>query len=116
MKLDAGTQSMFEFINKPFSYMQLDDICKELREFDGNLSIQSLFLRGKLDDSIIIDNTTDEEIAAWLRRLTYIEPHKVILYSIDRETPATCLEKIDKNILFKIAAKVQSIGIKTECF
>jgi len=116
MKLDAGTQSMFELINKPFSEMKLDTICKNLQEFDGKLSIQTLFLRGKLENNTIIDNTTDEEIAAWLKRLTDINPRKVILYPIDRETPEACLEKIDKNTLLQIAAKVQAIGIETECY
>ena len=116
MKLDAGTQSTFERINKPFSDMKLNDICDNLRNFDGKLIIQTLFLRGKLDDNTIVDNTTNEEISAWLKRLAYIQPSKVILYPIDRETPAKLLEKIDKTTLLQIAAKVQTLGMNAECF
>ena len=116
MKLDAGTQSMFELLNKPFSDLQLDDICENLRRFEGKLSIQTLFLRGKLDDNTVIDNTLPNEVDAWLKRLMYIRPQKVILYPIDRETPVKLLEKIDKNTLAKIALKVQEIGIETESY
>jgi wyosine [tRNA(Phe)-imidazoG37] synthetase (radical SAM superfamily) len=116
MKLDAGTQSMFELINKPFNLCLLDDICDNLREFKGKLSIQTLFLRGKLDNGATVNNTTDEEITAWLKRLTYIQPRKVILYPIDRETPVKFLEKVDKNILTQIATKVQALGMDTECY
>jgi wyosine [tRNA(Phe)-imidazoG37] synthetase (radical SAM superfamily) len=116
MKLDAGTQEMFERINKPFGELKLDDICDNLRKFDGQLSIQTLFLRGKLDDGTLVDNTTEQEIEAWLERLLYINPRKAILYPIDRETPTKQLVKIDKEELSKIARRVENIGIKTEIY
>ena len=117
MKLDAGTQDLYERINKPFCNVpKLDDICDKLREFEGKISIQTLFLRGKDENNTPIDNSTDEEITAWLNRLTCIQPRKVILYPIDRATPAKFLEKIDKNSLTQIATKVQKLGIETECY
>ena len=116
MKLDAGTQTMFERINKPFGGLCLDDICDNLRKFDGELNIQTLLLRGKLDDGTIIDNTSEEEIEAWLERLLCINPRKVILYPIDRETPAKQLVKIDKEELSRIAQRVEAKGIPTEIY
>jgi wyosine [tRNA(Phe)-imidazoG37] synthetase (radical SAM superfamily) len=116
LKLDAGTQSMFELINKPFSHYRLDTICDNLRKFNGKLSIQTLFLRGTLDNGIIVDNTTEKEVEAWLERLKYINPHTVILYPIDRETPEKQLEKVDKETLNKIAQKVRLYGMKTEVY
>ena len=116
MKLDAGTQTVFEQINKPFAQVSIDDICDKLCMFNGKSSIQTLFLRGHLDDGTPIDNTTDEEVAAWINRLQYIRPQRVILYPIDRETPAKQLVKIDKDELGKIAEKVEAIGIKTEVY
>jgi wyosine [tRNA(Phe)-imidazoG37] synthetase (radical SAM superfamily) len=116
MKLDAGTQFMFELINKTFSHIDLDVICENLRKFEGRLSIQTLFLRGILDDGSIVDNTTTEEVDMWLERIKYIHPHTVILYPIDRETPVKQLEKIDKDALNKIGERVRSFGIKTEVY
>ncbi|MDR1182046.1 MAG: radical SAM protein [Bacteroidales bacterium] len=113
MKLDAGTQSVFELINKPFSHLSLDVITDNLRKFNGKLSIQTLFLRGTLDDGTIVDNTTEKEVDMWLERLKSINPHTVILYPIDRKTPAKQLEKIDKETLNSIAQRVQACGMKT---
>jgi wyosine [tRNA(Phe)-imidazoG37] synthetase (radical SAM superfamily) len=116
MKLDTGTQSMFQLINKTFVYISLDSICDKLLKFDGKLSIQTLFLRGRLMDGTIVDNTSFKEVEAWLERLKYINPHTVILYPIDRETPEKYLEKVDRNTLNRIAQRVQSLGIKTEVY
>jgi wyosine [tRNA(Phe)-imidazoG37] synthetase (radical SAM superfamily) len=113
MKLDAGTPSVFSLINNPFSHIKLDVICDNLRKFNGKLSIQTLFLRGILDDGTIVDNTTEIEVEKWIERLRYINPHTVFLYPIDRETPAKQLEKIDKDTLNSIARRVQEYGMKT---
>jgi wyosine [tRNA(Phe)-imidazoG37] synthetase (radical SAM superfamily) len=116
MKLDAGTQATFYLINKPFQKISLDKLCENLRYFDGELSIQTLFLRGRLNNGKIVDNTSEEEVEAWLKRIKNINPRKVILYSIDRETPAKYLEKIDENTLNKIALQVRSLGIQAEVY
>lgn len=115
MKLDAGTQNMFERINKPYQSVDIDRICTDLRKFDGKLTIQTLFLRGILDD-ILVDNTTQTEVNTWIERLAYIRPHTVLLYPIDRATPAHQLEKIDLQTLNRIAQQVQSLGIKTKVY
>ncbi|MCL2130922.1 MAG: radical SAM protein [Lentimicrobiaceae bacterium] len=112
MKLDTGIQTTFEQINKPFYKIQTADICKQLTEFQGNLTIQTLFLKGKLDDGTKIDNTTEAELSAWLDCLKIIKPHTAMLYPIDRETPARNLVKIEKNILEQIAKRVENLGIK----
>jgi wyosine [tRNA(Phe)-imidazoG37] synthetase (radical SAM superfamily) len=116
MKLDAGTQATFQKINQPFRNLTLNKICEKLRYFDGNLSIQTLFLRDTLHNGEIIDNTSEKEVEAWLKRIAYINPRKVILYSIDRKTPTKYLEKIDIETLNKIALHVQSLGIQTEVY
>ena len=112
MKLDTGIQSTFELINKPFSKISVTEICKALSEFHGNLTVQTLFLKGELDNGVKIDNTTETEVSAWLDCLKIINPHTVMLYPIDRETPAKKLEKIEKNVLEKIAERVGELGIK----
>jgi wyosine [tRNA(Phe)-imidazoG37] synthetase (radical SAM superfamily) len=116
MKLDTALQSTFLLLNMPYIDIDIATICKHLQLFEGKLSIQTLFLRGTLDDGTLIDNTTEEEVAAWIECLKQIRPHSVMLYPIDRETPASHLEKIDKDTLEKIAVQVRKLGIKTSTY
>ena len=78
----------------------------------GNLSIQTLLLRGEMDGEII-DNTSEKEVEVWIEHLKKIKPRSVILYPIDRETPLSKLEKISDEELEKIADKVRKVGINT---
>ena len=82
---------------------------EQLKKFEGNLIIQTMFLRGELADGII-DNTTDEEIEAWLEALKDINPKQVMIYTIDRETPTKGLQKISPEALEQIAIKTRAAG------
>ena len=113
MKLDSGIQSTLQLMNKPYININMDTLCEHLRLFEGKLTIQTMFLRGEICQETFIDNTTDEEVNAWIERLKYIQPHTVMMYPIDRETPANHLQKVDKATLEKIAEKVRKFGIKT---
>ena len=112
LKLDAGQQRTLDLINKPFAPISIDEITNNLAKFNGDLTVQTLFLRGESDGQTI-DNTTDEEVEAWLERLKIIKPQKVMMYPIDRETPAKNLKKISKEEMETIAEKVQRLGITT---
>lgn len=115
MKLDAGSQEMFDLINRPFSKISVTEVVESLIAFNGNLSIQSLFLKGEYKGKII-DNTTDKEVDLWLEKLVDINPKKVVIYPIDRETPARNLVKTDVDTLEKIAIKVRNKGILCEVY
>jgi len=112
MKLDAGTQEMYDRINRPFKKIKLDEIVDNLIKFEGKLSIQTLFLRGEYN-GFAIDNTTDEEIKMWLEKIVKINPKKVLLYPIERATPAHNLQKISAAELELIAQKVRILGFET---
>ncbi len=115
MKLDAGTNEQFQRINLSNRDIHIDTLVKQLSAFDGNLIIQTLFLKGEYNDQII-DNTTDEEVELWLEHLKKIKPRLVMIYPIDRSTPAKDLEKVSKDKLNEIAARVESLGFKTEVY
>ena len=57
--------------------------------------LQTMFLRGTCDGQPI-DNTTEEEVAAWLKLVGEIRPRQVMVYSLDRDTPCQTLEKVSK--------------------
>jgi wyosine [tRNA(Phe)-imidazoG37] synthetase (radical SAM superfamily) len=77
MKLDAGTQATFELLNRPRPGVRLDKIVEGLAML-GRLEIQTLFVTGP------VDNTTDEEVAAWLDHLEKIGPRALQLYTFER--------------------------------
>ena len=115
LKLDAGTEATFQAINQPNGNLKLNQVVDYLKKFHGKLIIQTLFIQG-YNQHEGIDNTTDQEVDAWLKLLIEIQPQSVLLYPIERETPENSIIRINPLILNKIAAKVQAAGFKTEVF
>ena len=115
LKLDAGTQEMLEIINGPIVPVNLDEVVRELCSFNGNLIIQTMFLSGE-KDGVPFDNSQDPNFSQWLDRVRLINPKKVMIYSLDRETPALQLHKFDKDKLESIADKVRALGIHTDTY
>ena len=71
--------------------------------------LQTMFLRGEYL-SKRVDNTTAEEVDAWLDIVAQIKPRQVMIYSLDRDTPCQTLEKVGREELLQIAAKLQARG------
>lgn len=115
LKLDAGTDAMFQLINRPMSPLTLQDVVEQLMVFKGNLTIQTLFLRGVIENNLI-DNTLPQEVDAWLQILKQLQPKLVMIYPIDRLTPFANLQKISHEELSQIAGKVESAGLNAEVF
>ena len=61
-----------------------------------------------------IDNTTDSEIDALIKAYKEIQPAEVMIYSLDRPTPETNLQKVEKPELEAIAEKIRKEGIKVQ--
>ncbi len=114
-KLDSAIESTFHIINQASGGLTIDKIIEDLVSFEGKLIIQTLFLRGEYNGKII-DNTTNEEINAWLKVLQKVNPEYVMIYPIDRGTPAKGLEKISEDKLKAIAEKVEKIGVKAKVY
>lgn len=110
LKLDSAIDSTFRAINLPNSGITAQDVINNLIKFNGDVIVQTMFLKGEHEGQII-DNTTDEEVNAWLEALGKIKPKQVMIYSIARDTPAEGLEKIDKKKLEEIADKVRALGL-----
>jgi wyosine [tRNA(Phe)-imidazoG37] synthetase (radical SAM superfamily) len=115
LKLDSGTDKMFHLINRCSENTNIKDVVENLKKFKGNLIIQTLFLRG-FYKNIIIDNTSEEELVNWLHYIAEIKPKYVMIYPIDRATPAEHLEKISRNELEIIAKRVNLLGIATKVY
>lgn len=112
LKLDAGLESTFQLINRPRSSdLTLFRIVNNLRKFGKKVIIQTLFLTGEIDGKRV-DNTTTAEVHAWLGHIRQIKPRYVMLYSIDRPTPASGLQIVPRETLMNIAEKLKQYRIK----
>jgi wyosine [tRNA(Phe)-imidazoG37] synthetase (radical SAM superfamily) len=114
-KLDAGTEETFQQINQPAGKLSLNSVVEQLCRFEGELIVQTLFLRG-VRNGVIIDNCTEKEVDAWIKLLKQIKPEYVMIYPVDRATPDENLERIPFDELSAIAQKVNENGIKTKVF
>lgn len=115
LKLDAGNQQMLDLINGPILSVSFDELVKQLCSFHGNLIIQTLFLSGERE-GVYFDNSQEPNFSQWLQAIEIIKPRKVMIYSLDRETPALTLHKFDKSYLETLADKVRALPIVAECY
>jgi wyosine [tRNA(Phe)-imidazoG37] synthetase (radical SAM superfamily) len=115
LKLDSAFDSTIALHNQPSTRISAAELIRNLTGFKGQLIIQTLFLRGTYNGQTI-DNTTEEEINAWLEAIREIKPAEVMLYTISRDTPPEGgdLHKISAAELRKIASLVENLGIKTQ--
>lgn len=114
LKLDSAFDLTVRIHNQPRVNVKVNDLIKDLSEFRGQLIIQTLFLRGTFKGQKI-DNTTGEELDAWLEALKKIKPAEVMIYTISRDTPeGGSLGKVPLSELKRIASLVNELGIKTQ--
>ncbi len=113
LKLDSAFEETIRKINAPLGYFNLEKQVEYLKKFEGDLIIQTMFIKGT-NNNIIIDNTTDNEIDAWLKLLSEIKPKQLMIYTIARDTPLKSLEKIDIEQLNEIAQKARMLGIDVQ--
>ena len=114
LKLDSALPRTFRLINRPVSPNILPEgVIADLKKFSGQCIVQTIMVRGEFEGQHF-DNTTDEELDALLSAYRQIEPREVMLYSIDRKTPAENLEKVSKDELERIAQRFRDAGIKVQ--
>lgn len=109
LKLDSAFDSTVQLINKPQGSYSVARTVELMKLFEGNMILQTMFLRGEYL-SKRVDNTTAEEVDAWLDIVAQIKPRQVMIYSLDRDTPCQTLEKVGREELLQIAAKLQARG------
>ena len=113
LKLDSAYDETVRLINRPNSpYYSVVKQVELYKKFNGNFILQTMFIRGEFEGKQI-DNTTEKEISAWLELIKEMNPREVMIYTIDRQTPAKQLKKVPFKELEKIAKKVNQLGIQT---
>ena len=88
MKIDASSQALVEMINKPVGVYRLDKVVENLKRFQGNFILQTMFLK-----SPEFDTVADGALEAWMDIVRILKPRQVMVYTMDRETPDKTLMK-----------------------
>lgn len=109
LKLDTVNQKYIERLNRPTGKYDVKNIIENLKAFNGHVIIQTMFLKG-VDGEESIDNIGNEYVLPWLEALKEIKPQKVMIYTIDRETPDHKLRKATHEELDHIVTMIEQAG------
>lgn len=111
LKLDTVNMDYILEVDRPVGKYSIENIVDNLKKFKGHVIIQTMFMKGISPSGKNVDNTTPNYVQPWLQALKAIQPEKVMIYTIDRETPAQGLLKVSHEELDGIAALVQKENI-----
>lgn len=107
LKLDSALTGTIRLIDRPCSpSFTAERVIDEMSRFNGQCVVQTMFLRGEYNGRTI-DNTVDAEVEALIEAYKRIAPREIMIYSIDRKTPAEGLEKISKEELERIGERIR---------
>ena len=110
LKLDSAFDTTARLMNNPAANYSVAATVERMKHFSGEFILQTMFLRGEYQGQRV-DNTTPEEVEAWLRLVEECAPRQVMVYSLDRDTPCKTLEKVAREELMQIAERVEALGI-----
>ena len=110
LKLDTVDATYINKVDRPTGHYNVKEVIECMKAFKGNLIVQTLFMKGTFQGESV-DNTTDDYVLPWLEVVKEIAPRQVMIYTIDRETPAQELEKATHEELDRIGELVRQSGI-----
>ena len=113
LKIDSAIPKTQSLIDRPAVGYNLSKTIEAMQKFNGNFCLQTIFLRG-VHQGEIIDNTTPNEKAAWIALVKKLRPKEVMIYTIDRPTPAKNLSKVPFYELKAMADEVAALGFTVE--
>jgi len=107
LKLDSAIDETVRILDRPMSsaYTVRHQV-ERMKAFKGKLIIQTLFTKGQYKGQSF-DNTTEEEVSAWIDLIQEIAPESVMIYAIDRETAVQGVSKVSLKVLREIAKRVK---------
>lgn len=88
LKLDAPTDELVKLINQPEGHYSVAEVVSDMKKFEGNFVLQTMFLKSK-----DFDSSDPVALNAWMDIVREIRPREVMVYTIDRETPMKGLVK-----------------------
>ncbi len=114
LKLDTVDDRYIQMVDRPASHYSAKEQVEHFARFNGHAKIQTMFMKGVLENGFDVDNTSEAFVLPWLEALKVIKPQEVMIYTIDRDTPDKSLQKASAEVLDVIAKKVEALGLKVK--
>lgn len=109
-KFDSAVENTMRIINNVPKSFNYDKYKNGILALQGKIIIQTMFIKGKFNN-IDFDNTTENEVNAWLDFISQVKPQSVQIYTLHRTPPASQLQAIGHEKLSEIGEKVKKLGI-----
>jgi len=113
VKIDSAFDRTILLINRPAYAYSIRKLKHDLQPLSERFVLQTMFLRGEFEGKTI-DNTTPEEVEAWRALVDEIKPREIMIYTVDRETPAKNLCKVSVEEMNKFVAPLIEKGYKVK--
>lgn len=111
LKLDTVDMEYIRTVDRPTGHYEVGRVVEAMKAFKGNLIVQTMFMKGKTEEGVDVDNTSDEFVLPWIKVVKEIAPRQVMIYTIDRETPDQFLQKATHEELDRIVDLLQKEGL-----
>jgi len=109
MKIDAPTNDLVQKINRPAPGYDVQRVVESLKGFDGDFVLQTIFLRSK-----DFDSSSPEVLNGWMEIVRTLKPREIMVYTIDRPTPETNLQKFTVEEMQRLTAPLAAEGFKIQ--
>lgn len=111
MKIDAPTNGLISRINRPASGYDLARVIEALKQFEGDFVLQTCMLRSKEYD---FDSSKPEIVNGWMDIVRELHPREIMVYTIDRATPAQDLEKMTVEEMTRLVQPLIDEGFRLQ--
>jgi len=109
MKIDAPTNSLAELINHPAKGYDINRVVEGLMQFHGDFVLQTMFLR-----SSDFDSSAPECLGPWMEIVRKVRPREIMVYTIDRPTPETGLQKFTSEEMHRLTQPLSDEGFQIQ--
>lgn len=109
LKIDAPTNELIAKINNPAPGYDVKRVVEALKQFKGNFVLQTMMLRNNEFDS-----ASPEVLNGWMDIVRQLHPREIMVYTIDRPTPAEGLEKFTVEEMKKLVQPLVDEGFNIQ--
>lgn len=109
LKLDAPTDELVRRINQPQGTYRIAEIVENLKKFNGDFVLQTMFLK-----SPYFDSSDPEVLGPWMDLVRELRPREVMVYTLDRKAPAQHLEKFSEEEMEELVKPLMDEGFKIQ--